>query len=97
MSTVPRKEGTRSALPSSQKAHWAATRRLMFIHLTIWFIFSFVVHWFAPQLNNVSFAGWPLGYYMAAQGALIVFVVQLFIFVHQQDAVDRKFGMAEEE
>jgi putative solute:sodium symporter small subunit len=79
------------------EAHWAATRRLMFIHLTIWFIFSFAVHAFAPQLNKISFLDFPLGFYMAAQGSLIVFVVQLFIFVRQQDGVDRKFGMAEEE
>ncbi len=86
-----------SAIISSQQTdHWRATRRLMIIHLTIWFIFSFGVHWFAPQLNRVSFLDFPLGYYMAAQGSLIVFVVQLFIFVRQQDAVDRRFGMAEE-
>ena len=82
---------------SQQQAHWAKTRRLMIIHLVIWFIFSFVVHWFAPALNKISFLHFPLGYYMAAQGSLIVFVVQLFIFVYQQDAVDRKFGMAEED
>lgn len=86
-----------SAVPGSQQvAHWAATRRLMWIHLTIWFIFSFVVHWFARQLNGVSFMDFPLGFYMAAQGSLIVFVVQLFIFVWQQDKVDRQYGMAEE-
>jgi putative solute:sodium symporter small subunit len=33
---------------------------------------------------------------MAAQGSLIVFVVQLFVFVRQQDNVDRRFGVAEE-
>lgn len=82
---------------SQREAHWAATRRLMIIHLIIWFIFSFVVHWFAPQLNKVSFMDFPLGFYMAAQGSLIAFVVQLFIFVRQQDSVDRRFGMAEEE
>jgi putative solute:sodium symporter small subunit len=84
-------------MTSQQEAHWAATRRLMITHLVIWFIFSFVVHWFASELNSVSFAGWPLGFYMAAQGSLIVFVVQLFLFVRQQHAVDVKFGMAEEE
>jgi putative solute:sodium symporter small subunit len=86
-----------AAISSQQQEHWAATRRLMFIHLTIWFIFSYGVHWFAPQLNQISFMHFPLGFYMAAQGSLIVFVVQLFIFVRQQHAVDRKYGMAEEE
>jgi putative solute:sodium symporter small subunit len=34
---------------------------------------------------------------MAAQGSLIVFVVQLFVFVWQQDRIDRECGMAEED
>ena len=77
--------------------HWRQTRRLMIIHLTIWFIFAFVVHWFAVSLNNISFFGWPLGYYMAAQGSLIVFVVQLFLFNRQQHAIDTRFGVAEDQ
>jgi len=69
----------------------------MIITLIIWFIFSFLVHWFAPQLNNITFMDFPLGYYMAAQGSLIVFVVQLFVFVKLQDKIDREFGMAEDD
>ena len=69
----------------------------MIVHLIIWFFFSFVVHWFAPELNTISIAGFPLGYYMAAQGSLIAFVVQLFVFVKQQDNIDRAFGVAEED
>jgi putative solute:sodium symporter small subunit len=83
---------------NSQKVeHWDRTRRLMIIHLTIWFIFSFVVHWFAPQLNKISFMQFPLGFYMAAQGSLVVFVVQLFLFARQQEKIDRECGMAEDE
>ena len=82
---------------SMKAAHWDRTRNLMIVHIVIWFIFSFVVHWFAPQLNKVSFIGFPLGFYMAAQGSLIVFVVQLFVFAWQQDRIDRECGMAEEE
>lgn len=80
-----------------REAHWAKTRSLMIIHLVIWFFFSFVVHWFAGDLNEVSFIGFPLGYYMAAQGSLFAFVVQLFLFVKQQDRIDREFGMAEDD
>jgi len=81
----------------TKEAHWARTKRLMIIHLTIWFIFSFVVHWFAPALNKVSFMHFPLGFYMAAQGSLVVFVVQLFVFAAQQAKIDRECGMAEED
>ena len=80
-----------------REAHWKKTRTLMFIHLSIWFIFSFVVHWFASSLNSINFIGFPLGFYMAAQGSELAFVIQLFIFVKQQDKIDREFGMAEED
>lgn len=82
--------------PQDRVEHWRQTRNLMFVHLTIWFIFAFVVHWFATSLNQINFLGWPLGYYMAAQGSLIVFVVQLFTFNWQQHAIDKKFGVDEE-
>jgi len=81
---------------TSQKAvHWNRTKNLMIVHMTIWFIFSFVVHWIAPTLNKMSVFHFPLGFYMAAQGSLIVFVVQLFVFAKQQDTIDRECGMAE--
>ena len=86
-----------SADISQKEVHWQRTKSLMIVHLVIWFIFSFVVHWFAPQLNKISFIGFPLGFYMAAQGSLIVFVVQLFVFAAQQAKIDRECGMAEEE
>lgn len=77
--------------------HWRQTKRLMIIHLSVWFVFAYVVHWFAVPLNNINFFGWPLGYYMSAQGSLIVFVVQLFLFNRQQHAIDTKFGVAEDQ
>ena len=80
-----------------REAHWKKTRTLMIVHLCIWFTFSFIVHWFAKDLNSVSFIGFPLGFYMAAQGSELAFVIQLFIFVKQQDKIDREFGMAEDD
>lgn len=82
---------------SQRQEHWRRTRNLMVVHLVIWFVFSYLIHWFAPGLNQMSFMDFPLGFYMAAQGSLIVFVVQLFAFVWQQDRIDREFGMAEED
>ena len=82
---------------AQREAHWGRTRNLMIVHIAIWFVFSFLVHWFAPQLNKVTFMHFPLGFYMAAQGSLIVFVVQLFVFSRQQDRIDRECGMSEEE
>ena len=81
---------------ASKEEHWNRTKGLMMLHIAIWFVLSFGVHVFAPELNDVSFMHFPLGYYMAAQGSLFIFVVQLFIFVKQQDKIDRDCGMAED-
>ena len=53
--------------------------------------------YFAMDLNNIVIAGFPVSFYMAAQGSLIVFVIQLFVFAKQQETIDRECGMAEEE
>ena len=84
---------------ANQEAHWRKTTNLMLTHLGIWFFFGFIIHMFVNTLNKVTIPilGFPLGFYMAAQGSLIVFVVQLFLFAKQQNNIDREFGYAEED
>ena len=76
--------------------HWARTSTLMWIMLAMWIFFSFVIHMFVNQLNAIKFLGFPLGFYMAAQGSLIVFVAMLFWFARAQDKIDREEGFAED-
>ncbi len=86
-----------STTSANDQAHWRKTTNLMWIHLGIWFFFGYVVQMFAPVLNKIVILGFPLGFYMAAQGSLIAFVVQLFVFARQQDNIDREFGVAEDD
>jgi putative solute:sodium symporter small subunit len=81
----------------NDQRHWAATTRLTWTMLAIWAIFSFIIHMFAVALNGTSILGFPVGYYMAAQGSLIVFVIMLFWFARAQDKIDRDHGVAEDE
>ncbi|MEX2128227.1 MAG: DUF4212 domain-containing protein [Xanthobacteraceae bacterium] len=80
-------------------AHWKKTTNLMLIHLGIWLFVGYIIHMFVNYLNfiKIPILGFPLGFYMAAQGSLIVFVVMLFIFARQQDKIDREFGVAEDD
>ena len=84
---------------ANEDAHWKKTSNLMLMHLGVWFFFGYVIHMFVNVLNKVTIPilGFPLGFYMAAQGALIVFVAQLFLFAKQQNKIDREFGYAEDE
>jgi putative solute:sodium symporter small subunit len=47
---------------------------------------------FGESLNSVSFLGYPLAYYMSAQGSLIAFVVILFWSANKQEKIDEEFG-----
>ena len=78
-----------------REQHWAKTRSLTILVLCLWFIFAFVVHWFAKSLNELSFMGFPLGYYMAVQGSLIIFVILIFFLNWRQDKIDEEHGMNE--
>jgi putative solute:sodium symporter small subunit len=82
--------------PARRDAYWRKTSRLMWIIMILWFIFSFGIHLFAVQLNQFSFLGFPLGFYMAAQGSLIAFVVLCFWNASAQNKIDKEFGVAED-
>lgn len=82
-----------------RKAYWGHCRSLMFTSLFLWFVFSFLVHGFVISLNKIAIPllKFPLGYYMAAQGSLVVFVILIFWFAAKQNAIDEQFGFTEEE
>ena len=83
------------ASSQNKAAHWQRTRNLTYVTLAIWFFFSFFVHWFGAELYTISFMGFPLGFYMAAQGSPIAFVILLFWSTRQQEAIDEECGVAE--
>lgn len=85
-----------SDVSNKAEAHWAKTKSLMLTTLAVWFVFSFLVHFFVDALNSVVIFGFPLGWYMAAQGSLIVFVVLIFWFSGKQTSIDDEFGFHEE-
>lgn len=85
-----------STSPDKAVEHWQRTKSLMWITLAIWFVFGFVVHFFVSALNEINFIGFPLGFYMAAQGSLIVFVVLIFWYASKQNQIDEDCGMAED-
>lgn len=78
-----------------QEAHWAATRSLMIITMSLWFFFSTVVFMFGEQINHIKFLGYPLAYYMTAQGSLLAFVIMIFWSNNRQEKIDREFGFSD--
>ena len=78
-------------------AYWSENKRLTTITLVIWALVSFGAVFFVDALNTIVIFGFPLGYYMGAQGSLIVFVALIFNYSATMNRIDRKYGLQEEE
>jgi putative solute:sodium symporter small subunit len=74
-------------------AYWKANLRLIVTLLLIWFAVAYIPPLFVNQLNAIVIAGFPLGYYMASQGSLIVFVVLIFYYAFRMNRLDEQYGL----
>ncbi len=78
------------------RRYWRKTSQLMWIVLVLWAGLGLGVHLFADALNRLVLFGFPLGYFMAAQGSLIGFVVLIFWYARRQNRIDEDFNLAED-
>ena len=80
-----------------KQAYWRYNSRLTFILLAIWFVVAYLLGGlFAATMNQVSFLGFPLGYYIAAQGSLAVFVVEIAVYARLMNRKDAEYGLTED-
>jgi len=80
-----------------KKDYWRYNLRLTVILLAIWFVVAYLISGlFAGELNKVSFLGFPLGYYMAAQGSLVIFVIEIAVYARLMNRKDLEYGIREE-
>lgn len=76
--------------------YWQKNLRITAILMAIWFVVTFVVGFFARELN-FTFFGWPFSFWVASQGALIVYVVIIWYYANYMNKLDQEHGVAEEE
>jgi putative solute:sodium symporter small subunit len=100
--TPARGAGSRRAagdeLTEQQKQdYWRYNVKLTTILLAIWFVVTFLISglW-AGWLNQWTIVGFPLGYYMAAQGSLAIFVIEIAVYAWLMNRKDEEFGIREE-
>lgn len=83
--------------PEQQSSYWRYNVKLTITLLVIWFVFTYLLGGlFAAKLNEIVILGFPLGYYIAAQGSLAVFVVEIAIYARLMNAKDLEYGIREE-
>lgn len=83
-------------LTDKHREYWSRNLKVTSVLLALWFFVTFVVGWFARELNAIEIIG-PLGFYMGAQGALIVYVVIIWFYARYMNNLDKEYGVHEGE
>ncbi len=82
--------------PFHARRYWRRNLQLTGLLLLVWFGVTFGVAFFARELS-FRFFGWPFSFWVAGQGALIVYVLLIALYAHCMNRLDHAHGMAEEE
>ncbi len=84
------------ATNSTSNAYWQANLRVIGISLAVWFFVSFVLGIFLrPALSGISVGGADLGFWMAQNGSIYVFIILIFIYAKVMNKLDRDHGVEE--
>ena len=83
-------------LSAKHHEYWRKNLFITAVLMLIWFIATFVEAWYARELNNYTFLGFPLGFYMSAQGSLIIYVVIIWFYARYMNRLDERYDVAEE-
>ncbi len=78
--------------------YWRRNLALMVKLLVIWFVVSYGCGiLLVDVLNQISIGGYKLGFWFAQQGSIYVFVALIFYYAKKMAALDREFGVDEDE
>ena len=81
---------------AKHQAYWSKNLRMTAILLSIWFVVTFVVSYFARDLA-FNFFGWPFSFWMGAQGSLVIYVLIIWYYARYMNKLDHEHDVAEEE
>lgn len=72
--------------------YWKENIRILTILLSIWFVVSFLMSVvFVDLLDNIRIGGFKLGFWMAQQGSIYVYVILIFVYLKLMDDLDHKY------
>ena len=75
--------------------YWRKNLIVTAILLFAWFVVTFVEAWYARELNDITFFGFPFGFYMSAQGSLAIYVIIIGIYALYMRKLDLEYGVDE--
>ena len=76
--------------------YWRKNLQITAVLMVVWFVVTFGVSYFARELN-FKFFGWPFSFWMASQGAPVVYVIVIWLYARRMDKLDQEHGVAEDD
>ena len=83
-------------LTEKHREYWGKNLKITGILLFLWFFVTFVLGFFARDMT-FSFFGWPFSFWVAAQGALVVYCLIIWFYARYMNNLDKEYGVAEGE
>jgi putative solute:sodium symporter small subunit len=81
----------RARIVAERTRHWRRARRLVAGLLVLWLATSFCTVFFARDLAHLSVFGWPLSFYLAAQGASLIYLAIIGGYAWRMRVLDREY------
>jgi len=79
---------------TSKKRYWRANLKVVAILLAIWFVVAYVLSiFFVESMNQIAVGQLGLGFWMAQQGSIFVFVLLVLIYAWLMDSLDRRYNV----
>lgn len=79
------------------KQYWRDNKRIIGVCLIVWFVVSCVLGIFLVEpLNKFKLGGFPLGFWIAQQGSIYVFILIIGIYCWLMEIGDKKFYLQEQ-
>lgn len=83
-------------MPSQHaKDYWKSNLRIVLSLLSVWFFISFGCGiLFVDALDKIQFGGFKLGFWIAQQGSIYVFVALILVYIYLMDKLDERYASA---
>ena len=59
--------------------------------MLLWLLTTFCAGYFARELSGLTLFGWPLSFYLAAQGGCLVYLAILGVYAWRMRRLDRQW------
>jgi len=85
--------------PTPARTHLATyrkkTNRLSAVLMLVWVVVSFVMPFYARELNW-PFFDWPFGFWMAAQGSILIYIVIVVVYAYRMNKLEDDYQQADD-